>query len=158
MSFLPPLWLLMCITETFWLSPCPHTMMHWTNCWIYFMNVTAVCICVCAVTAAININLIWFDLKLWEDTTQNADKCRNNLKQPCFLTRYCEEFQWWFSIWEFPHTDYRVRPVAIGWVNASCFACQCMFRNQHACQCFTRKSLFVQFFRVSSDEAYSSPH
>ena len=31
-------------------------------------------------------------LTLWEDTTQTTDKCRNNLKQPCLLTRYCEEF------------------------------------------------------------------
>ena len=57
-----PLWLLMCITETFWLSPCPRTVIHWKNCSIYLMHVTTVCACIRAVTAAIKIYLNWFDL------------------------------------------------------------------------------------------------
>ena len=42
----------------------------------------------------------------------------------------------------------RIRPVAIGWVNASCFTCQCIwFRNQHACQCTSRWNFIRPVFQ-----------
>ena len=62
----------------------------------------------------------------------------------CIFMRYLE-FLWWFIIGVFilqavigiRLSDYR--PVAKGCVNASCFACQCIwFHSQHECQCISR--------------------
>ena len=38
-----------------------------------------------------------------------------------------------------PQVSCRIRQLANGWVNASCFACQCIWlRSQHACQWISR--------------------